>query len=343
VSDGAWAGWLNSYGVWWGGEDATTRAFTEMLEFPVAGNYTFKLLADNSGSITLDGNKILEYAGFQGAPAQMSGQVGAGFHTVTVSVRNDGGPAGVGVQILKPDGTELWNSRQVVGYNPDGTSFGTVGQAKGGDGGGAGGGGGGFAGGYGGLVQGGDNGGYSGSTGKSAYFISGSGSITGYGSGSSNTAYGAGGNNAIRNNRSSGVGANGRVLLTYNLPTSVTPNTSYDGGTGLYSRIEIAGTLVLNAPPGTGGKQPTTSGSGVVGTGFDDPTWAAGYHASAGTRSGPANQNPGVTVAGGHGGGDIISGGGGAGAAASTKAVAVGSVVYVAGSNGFDGTVAITW
>lgn len=113
VTHGAWSSFLNTYGVWGGGQD-----YTVSIDFPVTGTYTFRYSVDNYGSISLDGTPVISLAGtvtshFTTFTTQTVA-VTAGVHTVRVTGVNTGGPAGVGAQILKPDTSELWNTRALL-------------------------------------------------------------------------------------------------------------------------------------------------------------------------------------------------------------------------------------
>ena len=101
----AWNNFMNTYAVWGGGQD-----YTVTLNFPTTGTYTFNYAVDNYGSVYLDGNEIISYAGFSSTTTYTQ-TVSAGNHTVRVTGVNTGGPAGVAAQILKPDSSELWNTR----------------------------------------------------------------------------------------------------------------------------------------------------------------------------------------------------------------------------------------
>lgn len=111
VSNGAWSSFLNTYGVWGGGQD-----YSVAINFPVSGTYTFKYSVDNYGSISLDGSPVITRTGennFQTFYTQTV-SVTSGVHTVRLVGVNISGPAGVGAQILNPDTSELWNSRSLL-------------------------------------------------------------------------------------------------------------------------------------------------------------------------------------------------------------------------------------
>jgi hypothetical protein len=101
----AWNNFMNSYAVWGAGQD-----YTVTLNFPTSGTYTFNYAVDNYGKMYLDGSEIISYAGFS-TTTTYTQTVSAGNHTVRVTGVNTGGPAGVAAQILKPDSSELWNTR----------------------------------------------------------------------------------------------------------------------------------------------------------------------------------------------------------------------------------------
>lgn len=106
-----WSSFLNTYGVWGGGQD-----YSVSLNFPVSGSYTFNFSVDNYGSISLDGTPIITRTGENNYQNMYSttASVTAGTHTVRVLGYNISGPAGVGAQILKPDTSELWNTRSLT-------------------------------------------------------------------------------------------------------------------------------------------------------------------------------------------------------------------------------------
>ena len=138
----AWNAFMNNYAIWGGGQDYTTT-----INFPSTGTYTFNYSVDNYGSVYLDGSQIITYSDF-GTTTTYTQVVSAGNHTVRVTGVNTGGPAGVAAQILKPDGSKLWDTRDLIltsGLNS--SSRGANGLTQGG--GGSGGGGAGYP--YGGL------------------------------------------------------------------------------------------------------------------------------------------------------------------------------------------------
>ena len=132
----AWNAFMNNYAVWGAGQDYTTT-----INFPVSGTYTFNYSVDNYGSVYLDGSEIISYSNYA-ATTTYTQSVSAGNHTVRVTGVNTGGPAGVAAQILKPDNTELWNTRDLIlnsGLNSiskggDGTTRGGGGSGGGGAG-----------------------------------------------------------------------------------------------------------------------------------------------------------------------------------------------------------------
>lgn len=111
VTWGTWVGFLNSYGVWGAGQD-----YSVDLNFPTTGTYTFNYSVDNNGSISLDGTPIITRTGEYNYSSvyTATANVSAGSHTVRVTGVNLGGPAGVAAQILKPDTSELWNTRSLL-------------------------------------------------------------------------------------------------------------------------------------------------------------------------------------------------------------------------------------
>ena len=201
----AWCGFMNAYAVWGGGQDYST-----VINFPVTGTYTFYYSVDNYGSIYLDGSAIITRSGEHNYETYYSAtaSVSAGNHTVRVTGYNISGPAGVAAQIVKPDSSELWNTRYLTTtsglINSYNGSNGTQGGA-----GGSGGGGGGFLGGETGAAYGDDGPGGEGGNGGLSY-----GAFTDPGSGTTSggvaqkATYGAPG--YVGN-----VGYNGYVILVF--------------------------------------------------------------------------------------------------------------------------------
>jgi hypothetical protein len=109
----AWNNFMNSYAVWGNGND-----YTVTLNFPVTGIHTFNYAVDNYGQVFLDGNAIITLSGSSSShystTTTYTANVAAGNHTIRVTGVNTGGPAGVAAQILKPDTTELWNTRVLL-------------------------------------------------------------------------------------------------------------------------------------------------------------------------------------------------------------------------------------
>lgn len=104
----AWNAFMNNYAVWGGGQDYTTT-----INFPASGTYTFNFSVDNVGKVYLDGVEIISYSDYT-TTTTYTQVVSSGNHTVRVTGINTGGPAGVAAQILKPDGSELWNTRYLI-------------------------------------------------------------------------------------------------------------------------------------------------------------------------------------------------------------------------------------
>jgi len=159
----AWNSFMNSYAIWTGGsQDVTTNVYTTIVNFPTSGTYTFNLSTDNYGSLTLDSTLIISYSDFT-TTGTTTHAVTAGNHTITLSITNQGGPAGIAAQILNPDSSELWDTRNPQNFPQlNSTTQGAAG-AYGSAGGG--GGGGGVFGGLGGTATGDDQGGAPGGSG----------------------------------------------------------------------------------------------------------------------------------------------------------------------------------
>jgi hypothetical protein len=136
----AWNNFMNAYAIWTGGsQDVTTNTYQTIVNFPTSGTYTFYLSTDNYGSLTVDSTLILSYSDFT-TTGSTTHSITAGSHTITLSITNTGGPAGVAARILNPDTSELWDTRYPQNF-PDLNSAsngatGNSGYAAGGGGGG---------------------------------------------------------------------------------------------------------------------------------------------------------------------------------------------------------------
>jgi hypothetical protein len=84
--------------------------------FPTAGQYTFKFATDNNGYISLDGNILSLLTTTADTSTNftvgksLAGQVGAGYHLITISLTNVTGPMGVAAQILDSNNIDIWHT-----------------------------------------------------------------------------------------------------------------------------------------------------------------------------------------------------------------------------------------
>lgn len=174
-TNGAYCGFLNSYGMWNGNGHHTYEVY-----FPSSGTYKFQMSADNYAYMWLDNGTVNgndDYIGDtdNGTASAFNSvftfnhYVTQGWHTLDIYASNYGGPASVAAAVynLNSNTTYMWTTRNA--YNPLSSTYnkgrGGAGKNYSGDGGGAGGGGGGHRGGRGGSTRSGDVGGYSGSIG----------------------------------------------------------------------------------------------------------------------------------------------------------------------------------
>lgn len=106
----SWCQFMNDYAVW-----GPFGPYTTTINFPVTGTYTFAFAVDNYGNVQVDGSEVIGLTGTVGSHFTQvhyaNVAVSSGNHTITVYATNTGGPAGVAVRILKPDLSELTNSR----------------------------------------------------------------------------------------------------------------------------------------------------------------------------------------------------------------------------------------
>jgi len=119
VTNSAWGSFMNSYAIWTNNrDDVSTYTYTTSVNFPATGLYAFNYAADNSMTVTLDNVSIGPATTTFTSNDTVTVNVVAGDHIVTMTITNTGGPAGGAVQIIKPVGGELWNSRSyLAGYS----------------------------------------------------------------------------------------------------------------------------------------------------------------------------------------------------------------------------------
>jgi len=119
VTNGAWGSFMNSYAIWTNNrDDVSTYTYTTSVNFPATGSYIFNYAADNSMTVTLDNVSIGPATTTFTSNDTASVSVVAGDHIIAMTITNTGGPAGGAVQIIKPVGGELWNSRSyLAGYS----------------------------------------------------------------------------------------------------------------------------------------------------------------------------------------------------------------------------------
>ena len=94
--------------------DNITTVLNTWVYFPTAGQYTFKFATDNNGYISLDGNVLLTTTADTSTNytvgTSLTGQVGAGYHKIVISLTNVTGPMGVAAQILNSNNVDIWHT-----------------------------------------------------------------------------------------------------------------------------------------------------------------------------------------------------------------------------------------
>lgn len=98
VTNGAYVGFLNQYGIWNYGSEYPTFDQTVTINFAYTGYYNIVGACDNYATIYVDGASVLNIPGFQGTYTN-SFYVTAGNHSVRLYGINTGGPASLGVTI----------------------------------------------------------------------------------------------------------------------------------------------------------------------------------------------------------------------------------------------------
>lgn len=121
----AWSNFMNTYAVWTSPDEVSPVGSwvtsTRTVYFPSSQTYYFEFQADNHLQLFIDGIELGQSDNFQGS-SYASYQVSAGYHTLTFTALNDGGPAGFAVVISTGDyevngGSIFWDTRLFL--NPD--------------------------------------------------------------------------------------------------------------------------------------------------------------------------------------------------------------------------------
>lgn len=91
VSDPRWSPFMNAHAVW-GASAGVTYSYSQTINFPYTGQYTFTYAADDIATIYLDGDEVISFGGFRDDPPRDIGvTITAGNHTVSWLADNSGG------------------------------------------------------------------------------------------------------------------------------------------------------------------------------------------------------------------------------------------------------------
>jgi len=96
--------------------DNITTVLNTWVYFPTAGQYTFKFATDNNGYISLGENVLnlltttADTSTNYTVGTSLTGQVGAGYHKIVISLTNVTGPMGVAAQILNSNNVDIWHT-----------------------------------------------------------------------------------------------------------------------------------------------------------------------------------------------------------------------------------------
>ena len=106
-----WGAFMQTYAIWSGAaEEITTHNLYTTINCPVAGTYTIEYSNDNDISWNIDNGANVTAASNFNTSVSTTVSLTAGQHNLNIAITNTGGPAGVAMQIKKPDGSELWNT-----------------------------------------------------------------------------------------------------------------------------------------------------------------------------------------------------------------------------------------
>lgn len=110
AGNGAYIGFLNSYGIWEGDGN-----YYWVVNFPATESYYFAGAIDNYGTLYIDDIAILNIPGFQ-TEYNVTRTVTAGPHVIRIYGVNTGGPASIGAFIRRVStGGIIWTTRSQVG------------------------------------------------------------------------------------------------------------------------------------------------------------------------------------------------------------------------------------
>lgn len=118
-TNGAWSSLLNNYCVWNGNGE-----YNWYVNFSSSGTYYFDLSVDNYGTMFIDDSAVV-YAPSYGGVWTESRFVTAGWHKITITATNTGGPGGIGARIRNSNDSTIWTGREprdprTSGYGPTG-------------------------------------------------------------------------------------------------------------------------------------------------------------------------------------------------------------------------------
>ena len=115
VTSGSWGSFMNSYAIWTNGQtDVATYTYTTGVNFPATGLYTFNYAAQNTMTVSLDGTAIGAATTNHTTNDSITMNVLAGDHIINMAITGTGTATGGALQIIKPIGGELWDSRSYL-------------------------------------------------------------------------------------------------------------------------------------------------------------------------------------------------------------------------------------
>ena len=101
--------------------DGANSTYTWNTYFPVSGNYTFSFTLDDVGSVKLDNKVVLDLTSSKTSNWNSINTntvfVERGYHTITATYTNLGGPGGVAGYVLDNTGKRIWDTRSNYNIN----------------------------------------------------------------------------------------------------------------------------------------------------------------------------------------------------------------------------------
>lgn len=121
VSASAWSSFMNQYAVWVH-QNSSVGTFTiyRTIDIQSSGTYKINSCVDNTSSIYIDDTLIGTSTVFSKQPTPIDFTLTRGVHRIKIVANNSGGPGGIAMTIVDPDGQIVWDTRTYRDIDPSG-------------------------------------------------------------------------------------------------------------------------------------------------------------------------------------------------------------------------------